>query len=132
MVGRNHALGVGGIALDSVTVTRDFTYNADGRLATFQSNDTRQLGNSKDYSFFYIESADRLIVNVIDIHYPPTPLLAQTWTFEFDANHRAVRDAVDADGDGFQPRVPYRSLPAGEGARVLDDLGAAGTLIPFR
>ena len=166
---------------DTVTLTKDFTYDANGRLATFHSSDTRQFENSKHYSFFYIESADRLIVNVIDIHYPPTPLLAQTWTFEFDANHRLVRNAVDRDGDGyddfwddiryldgeidvdarapdvgsvthakgrcdapsvilapvaslpiqFQSRVPYRSLPVGEAARALADLGAAGSLVSF-
>lgn len=86
---------------DTVTLTRSFTYDANGRLATFHSKQTQQFGDARDYSFSYIETADRLIVNIIDIHYPPTPLLAQTWTFEFDADHRLVRDVVDTNGDGY-------------------------------
>jgi len=87
--------------IDSATYASVFTYDEKGRIASFQSRHTPDDGNSTNYSFSYTETADRLVVDVIDLRDPRSPMIAQTWTFEFDASHRLVRDTVDSDGDGY-------------------------------
>jgi hypothetical protein len=77
-----------------------YTYDAKGRILSFQSIAIPDTGSASNYSFSYTETSDQLVVDVIDLHNPRTPVIAQTWTFEFDASQRLVRDAVDDDGDG--------------------------------
>lgn len=86
---------------DTATYTVAFTYDAKGRIASFQTRSIPDNGHSTSYVFSYTETSDRLVVDVIDAGDPHTPMIAQTWTFEFDAKQRLVRDVVDNDGDGY-------------------------------
>jgi len=85
---------------DTETNTAVFAYDAQGRIVSFQST-SPYSGDASNYSFSYTETSDQLVVDVVDLRNPRTPVIAQTWTFELDASHRLVRDAVDEDGDGY-------------------------------
>jgi YD repeat-containing protein len=87
--------------VDQVTNTAEFTYDTKGRIATFKSTSIPASDFAPNLGFYYIETANRLVVNIIDRHEPQTPSLVQIWIFDFDANHRLVRDTVDDNGDGY-------------------------------
>src|ERR1051325_11661853 len=82
--------------------TDEYTYDAKDRILSSRSSGTAYPGGElSNYSFSYTDTPDRVVVAITDLHGPNHPSLVQRWTFDFDASHRLLRDAVDGNGDGF-------------------------------
>lgn len=98
-----------------------YTYDAQGRVTAMQQTRNGIVENA--YTLSYTETPLQLIVKFQWTSALSAP--RQRWTYDFDANHRIIRSAVDNNDDGFDDVIDrYRYF---DGEIDVDSNGRAHT-----
>jgi hypothetical protein len=94
------------------TFGRQYTYDAQGRAVTVRS---MQDGISKEaYAFSYSQTPQQLRVEVKTLGAPEPAIPLQRWTYDFDADHRIIRSAVESNYPSYHEVVDTYQYLDGE------------------